>query len=274
MARIYKQAAIYDARIVGMRNLWEPSTQFMGKPVEKPNYLVSVIVKKTRANWFEEPVFANFVKACNELYTASLSHIPFQQVVWPVKDGDVPDVGKTQVDWRVGNWLLTGSSTSPIEVMINQGGVPVPLRNRAGVKPGDHVMVATAIAVNSNDARKIKVYINKVVFMAEGEEIVVGTGVSANELMEQAKAQGLNVTGYGGGGAPQQGFGPGFVPSTPSPAGFETATAPSGTSQQGFGSAFPSNGPQTGSAPAPAAPPAQQGFTTPGGFVSPTGFPR
>lgn len=274
MARIYKQAAIYDARIVGMRNLWEPSTQYMGKPVEKPNYLVSIIVKKTRANWFEEPVFANFVKACNELYTASLSHIPFQQVVWPVKDGDVPDVGKAQAEWRMGHWLLTGSSTSPIEVMINQGGVPVPLRNRAGVKPGDHVMVATAIAVNSNDARKIKVYINKVVFMAEGEEIVVGTGVSANELMEQAKAQGLNVTGYGGGGAPQQGFGPGFVATTANPA-IPDVPAPFGAANTSGGTAgFPSNGPQTGSAPAPVSPPAQQSFVTPGGFVAPTGFPR
>lgn len=256
MARIYKQAAIYDARIVGMRNLWEPSTEYMGRAVDKPNYLCSIIVKKTRANWFEEPVFANFVQACKELYAASLSHIPFAQVTWPVKDGDVADVGRSQAEWRIGHWLLTGSSTSPIEVMINQGGVPVPLRNRAGVKPGDHVMVATALAVKANDPRGVKVYINKVVFMAAGDEIVIGTGVSAHELMEQAKAQGLNVTGYGGGGAPQQGFGPGFV-STPG------APAP-----------FPGSGSQTGFAPSPVAPPSGNGFSTPGGFTPPTGFPR
>jgi len=140
MARIYKQAAIYDARIVGMRNLWEPSTKYMGKSGWKTELPRFCYREENSRHWSQEPVFANFVKACTELYAASLSHIPFPQVIWPVKDGDVPDVGKTQVDWRIGNWLLTGSSTSPIEVMINQGGVPVPLRNRAGVKPGDHVM--------------------------------------------------------------------------------------------------------------------------------------
>jgi Protein of unknown function (DUF2815) len=267
VARIYKQAAIYDARIIGMRNLWEPSTEFQGKKVDKPNYLCSIIVKKTRANWFEEPAFANFVKACQELYTASLSHIPFQQVTWPVKDGDVPDVGRAQTEWRMGNWLLTGSSTSPIEVSIVQGGVPIPLRNRAGVKPGDHVMVATAIAVKANDPRGVKVYINKVVFMAEGDEIVVGTGVSANELMEQAKAQGLNVTGYGGGGAPQQGFGLGATP------GFVPPSAPplQGT-QTGFTS--PPVSPSWGvdrNAPPPVTPPASPPNW---GNVPPTGFPQ
>jgi len=82
----------------------------------------------------------------------------------------------------------------------------------------------------------VKVYINKVVFMAEGEEIVVGTGVSANELMEQAKTQGLNVTGYGGGGAPQQGFDrdlPRHRKPSPSPGQFGTPQQPTAP--------FPSN---------------------------------
>ena len=36
---------------------------------------------------------------------------------------------------------------------------------------------------------------NNVVFMNPGEEIAIGNGVTGAELMEQAKAQGLNVTG-------------------------------------------------------------------------------
>jgi hypothetical protein len=158
-------------------------------------------------------------------------------------------------------------------VFINQGGVPVPLRNRAGVKPGDYVTVTTSIAVKTNDPRGVKTYINKVIFMAPGEEIVIGNATSATELMEAAKQQGMNVTGFGGGGAPQQGFtGGGFAPppasSVPSPGQTGTAPNPAGNA------AFPSNGPQQGFAPPPVAPPAQQGFGIPGGVTPPTGFPR
>jgi hypothetical protein len=285
MARIYKQSAIFDCRIFNLRNLWEPSTQYMGKTVEKPNYLVGILTKKTRANWYEEPALKAFAKSCEELYDAALSHIPFQQVIWPIKDGDVDELGRAVPEWRRGNWLLNGSSTTPIEVSINQGGVVVPLRNRTEVKPGDYVMVTTSIAVKANDPRGIKTYINKVLFMGPGEEIVIGSGgVSANELMEKAKAQGLNVTGYGGGGAPQQGFGPlppnggpqpgfqqgfAFAPTPAQPAG-QPATGQFGTSGQQGGSAFPSSG----LAPSPISPPGQQGFATPAGFNAPSGFPQ
>jgi hypothetical protein len=30
--RVYKNSAVYECRIVGMRNLWEPSTEYMGDP--------------------------------------------------------------------------------------------------------------------------------------------------------------------------------------------------------------------------------------------------
>jgi hypothetical protein len=268
--RVYKTAAIYDARIIGMRNLWIPSREYMGKPTEKPNYLASVIIKKTRANWFEEPALADFTRACQELYTAALSHVPFQQVQWPIKDGDVNEAGRAPAEWRKGQWLLTGSSTSAIEVTMVQNGVPTPLRNQAEVKNGDYVAIGTALAVKMNDPRGVKCYLNKVMFMAPGEEIVIGTSVSAAELMAGAKAQGLNVTGFGGGGAPQQGFG--FAP-TPVPAVVQTATGPFMTPHPQAGFASPSNGPQTGFAPSPVQPPAGNGFATPGGFNAPTGFP-
>lgn len=280
MARIYKQSAIYDARAAGIRNLWEPSREYMGKPTEKPNYLATVVVKKTRANWFEEPALAAFVQSCQELYSAAMSGIPFPQINWPIKDGDVDELGRAPAEWRKGHWILTGSSTSPIEVFIVQGGVPVPLKARIDVKPGDHVMVTTAIAVKANDIRGVKCYINKVVFTGPGEEIVIGNSTSATEMMAAAKAQGMNVTGFGS-GAPQQGFGfggggiaqQGFG-SAPmgAPVG-QTAPGQFGTTGQASGSAFPSNPAPGGFAPPPVAPPSGNGFTPPGGFTPPTGFP-
>jgi hypothetical protein len=270
MARVYKQSAIYNSRIASMRNLWEPSKEYMGKAVEKPNYLVTIVIKKTRANWFEEPALAAFTLSCQELYSAAMSHLPFQQIQWPIKDGDVPDPGRAQAEWRTGHWILNGSSTSPIEVFIVQGGTPIPLKNRAGVKPGDYVAVTTSIAVKVGDARGVKCYINKVMFMGEGEEIVIGSATSATELMEAAKAQGLNVTGFGGGGAPQAGFG--FAP-TPVPAVVQTATGPFMTPNPQAGFVSPSNPSGNGFAPPPVQPPAQQGFGTPGNFNAPSGFP-
>jgi hypothetical protein len=263
--RVYKPATIFNARMVGMRNLWEPSREYMGKPTDKPNYLVTVIIPKTRALWWEEPVLNDYTKAANELYTAAMSHTPFAQIGWPCKDGDVTDPGRAQADWRRNAWVLTGSSTSPITVTINQNGVPVPLMNRAQVKPGDFVAVGISLAVNSNNPRAVKCYCNTVMFMGPGEEIAVGNSVSAAELMEQAKAQGLNVTGYGGGGAPQQGFG-----SAPT-GGFAHQPAPV---QPGQSVPFPSNSGPIGVAPPPVQPPGQQpSFAAPGGFNAPTGFP-
>lgn len=265
--RIYKTASIYEARIIGMRNLWEPSTEYMGKRQDKPSYIVSVIIKKTRGHWSEEPTLAAFTQAASALYTEALSHIPQQQVEWPFKDGDIPDPVRGQAEWRKGHWFLTGTSTSPIDVSIIQNGVPMPLKNRMDVKNGDYVGLAVSIAVNSNDQRKVKCYCNKVMFMAPGEEIVLGGSVSNMDLMAEAKAKGLNVTGFGG-GASQQGFG--FAPSTGGPAGFVPVTAPSGINAPGFGSAFPSNG----LAPPPVNPPARPSFTAPGGFTPPTSFPQ
>lgn len=265
--RVYKTASIYEARIIGMRNLWEPSTEFMGKKQDKPSYIVSVIVKKTRGHWSEEPGLASFTQAASALYSEALSHIPFQQVEWPFKDGDIPDPVRGQAEWRKGHWFLTGTSTSPIEVSIIQNGVPMPLKNRMDVKNGDYVGLAVSIAVNSIDARKVKCYCNKVMFMAPGEEIVLGGSVSNMDLMAEAKAKGLNVTGFSG-GAPQQGFGQGFAPLPASPA---SPTAPAGFGMAGAGNAsFPSNG----LAPPPVSPPAQQGFTAPSGFTPPMGFPQ
>ncbi len=255
--RVYKQTTIFNGRATGMRNLWEPSTEYKGKKQDKPSYLFSFIVPKTRGHWSEEPQFAGFTQAAQELYQQVMSHIPFPQIIWPVKDGDVsPEVGKSPVEWAKGHWFITGSSSSPIDTNIVQAGVPVKIANRALVKPGDFVAVGIALAQNSNTANAVKCYINSVLFMGPGEEIAVGNSISGAELMAKAKEQGLNVTGFGG---VQQGFGAqqGFVspPTTVLPP--SQLQAPSGF----------------GGAPAPLQPPQGQ-FASPGGFAPPSGFPQ
>ncbi len=270
--RIYKQTTVFNGRATGMRNLWEPSTEYKGKKQDKPSYLFSFIVPKTRGHWSEEPLFAGFTQAAQELYQQAMSHIPFPQIVWPVKDGDVsPEVGKSPIEWARGHWFLSGSSSSPIDTNIVQAGVPIKIANRALVKPGDFVAVGIALAVNSNTPNAVKCYINSVLFMGPGEEIAVGNSISGAELMAQAKQQGLNVTGFGAGmpnggfGAPpQQGFTQGFAPQTANPALLGTAP------QQMAGAVSPSN---FGGAPAPLQPPQGQ-FASPGGFAPPSGFPQ
>ncbi len=249
--RIYKQATIFNGRATGMKNLWDPSTMYKGKQQDKPSYLFSFIVPKTRAHWSEEPQFAGFTAAAQELYQQAMAHIPFPQIIWPIKDGDVsPEVGKSPIEWARNHWFVTGSSSSPIETNIVQNGVPVKIMNRAMVKPGDYVAVGVALAVNSNTANAVKIYVNSVLFMGPGEEIAVGNSITGTELMAKAKEQGLNVTGFG---APQQ------------PQGFNTGTPPLQTP--------PALNAGFGGAPAPLQPPQGQ-FATPGGFAPPSGFPQ
>jgi hypothetical protein len=282
--RVYIYTTIFGVPITGLKNLWEPSREYQGKPTQKPNYITSIIIPKTRAHWSEEPVLAGFTAGCQELYAKAMSHIPFAQVVWPIKDGDVPEPGKNPVDWMKGRWFLNGSSSSPIKVDIVQGGQPVPLINRAGVKPGDIVTLSGALAVKQNDPRGVKFYANNVLFMGPGEEIAIGNGVTGAALMEQARAQGLNITGFtpgggfGGGQVGQGGFQPppvvsGFAPQ----GGFQPGAAP----VQGGFAPPPAQPPQFaapvqggfGQTPQPGFQPVQGGFAPgPGGFVPPQGF--
>jgi hypothetical protein len=300
--RIYSPAMCFGLRIVGLRNLWDPTTEYQGKKQDKPTYLTGFITPKTRANWFEEPVLNDVTRALQELYNKALSHIPFPQVVWPIKDGDTPEPGKTPADWMRGHWYLPGSSTSPINTEIAQNGQTVKITNRAIVKPGDFAAVSFSYAVKTNDARAVKAYCNSVLFMNPGEEIAVGNSVTGKELMEKGLAQGLQITGFSagggggfggggfGGGQPQQGFNQGGFQAQQGgqPGGFPGnggfAQTQGGPAQTGFagnpnngagnGSAFPSNQPQGQqqyNAPAPAQP-QNNGFGSygTGGQANPT----
>lgn len=241
----YENFTIFGARIYGMRNLWQPATEYMGKPTQRPSYIAGFLAPKTRAHWSEEPIFAGVWGAMQKIYAATMNGMPYNMVDWPIRDGDIPAPGKPQADWAKGTWMFGGNSGDTIKVEIVQNGVPVPLVNRATVKPGDFVSVGGATAVKSNQPNGIKFYINTVLFMSPGEEIAVGNSVSGAELMHYAQQQGLNVTGFGGGGG---GFGGG------QPGGF--SPNPGGQPSGGFTHGSPGQG-------QPVAPP-----NTAGGFVT------
>lgn len=266
MARKYENVMVLNARATNIRNLWEPSREYLGKPTEKPNYLFGCIVKKTQAHWSQEPVLAGLTAAMMKVHAETMGQaVPYQAVNWPIKDGDIPEPGKTAAEWAKGHWMITGSSGDIIKVEIVQGDKLVPLPNRALVKPGDFCMFGGAVAQKQNDARGIKLYINAVTFTGAGEEIAVGNSVTGAELMAQAKAQGLNPVGFapaaaGGFGAVPQGFpGAGAAPGFAPPQHQQMAPQPAP-------GAFP-GAPQPGFAPQGA-----PGFTPPGTAMQQPGF--
>jgi hypothetical protein len=256
-----------NARITGLRNLWEPSREFRGQATQKPNYLTSVIVPKTKGHWSQEPSLMEFAQACQQLYTKAMqpNGIPFDRVTWPVKDGDLPpDVGRPVIEWARGHWFIGGSSTTPINVEMVQGGAAVKLMNRAGVKPGDYVSISGALAVKTNDNFGVKMYVNNVLFMAPGEEIAIGNSESGAQMMAKAQAQGLNVQGFAPAHAAAGGFGNGqSFNSSGNVVPFQQPQQQTGVGDFGGG----------GFAPAPAQPPGNfsgsfQGLP-PSGFTPP-----
>jgi hypothetical protein len=272
--RIFVNATIYGARITGLRNLWEPSLEYMGKKTDKPNHLTSIIVPKTQALWYNEPILAGFAAAGAELFAKVFQpmSIPFEQIVWPVKDGDYPPApGKAPIEWCKGHWFISGSSSTPINVAIVQNGQAVPLQNRATVKAGDYVVTSGAIAQKTNDPRGVKLYINNQLFIAPGEEIAVGNSKSSAELMAEAQAKGMAITGF----APAHaGFGGGVPFSQPgAPGGFGVAPGQPNGGPAAFAAPAPMQPPAGFGQPAPSAfPPGQGQPVAPAGFPSSTGF--
>lgn len=196
--RHYESATVFGARIVNMKHLWTPSTEFAGKPTQKPNYFATFIAPKTKSHWSEEPVFAGLMGAYNKLVQQAgmqLQHV----TSWPIKDGDVPEPGKDVAEWARGQWVFSGSTGNLPNVEVVQNGTPVKLAQRAIVKPGDFAAVGLTAAFKMNDVRGIKHYLSTVLFTGQGEEIVFSDfGVSGDEMLQQAQQQGMNVTGFSG----------------------------------------------------------------------------
>ena len=224
--RQYEAATVFNARIADMRHLFTPSTVYKGQPTQKPNYFAMFLVKKTVAQWFQEPALAGIAAACGKIYQTN-PHI----LAWPVVDGDVPSPEGKSSEFAKGHWIFSASSGNPPNVEIVQaGGVLTKLTNKVGVKSGDYVMAGVTAAVKQNDPRGVKLYLNAVVFSSPGEEIVFANSVSGAELMRMAEQQGLRPAGFSaspGGFAPQGA--PGFTAPAPRPGTF---VAPPTTFQQ------------------------------------------
>lgn len=263
--RQYEAATVFNSRIVDMRHLWNPSNEYLGQPTQKPNYFGTFLVPKTQGHWSNEPVFASVMAAFGKLLQGQLQGFAANPnaVMWPIADGDMPSPAGKSSEFAKGHWLYSASTGNPPKVeLVQAGGSLVTLPGRAGVKPGDYCMTGLTAAVKKNDARGVKFYLNGVFFSAPGQEIVFANSVSGEEMLKQAQAQGMHVTGFQGGGgfgAPQGGF-----PGAGQPQGFGAPQQQSnwGASQgqpQGFGQ------PQQGA----------PGFTPPAGFPgTPQGQPQ
>jgi hypothetical protein len=236
--RQYEPFTLFDARIVDMRHLWNPSTEYKGQPTKSPNYFAGFIVPKTKAAWHEEPALAGLVQAMGKLHTNNP-----QLVDWRIEDGDTPNAEGKSSEFAKGHWLFNASSGNPPNVeLVQAGGALVKLQNKIGVKSGDYCMVGGTAAVSGQNNRAVKLYLNAVVFTAPGEEIVFANSVSGAELMQQAQRQGLQVAGFSPGGA--GGFtqpGAGFAPTTANPATPAFGAPAPGGPAFGGGAAFPSN---------------------------------
>ena len=238
--RHYEATTAFNVRIVDMRHLWVPSTEYKGKKQDMASYFASFITPKTRAAWHEEPVLAGISAACGKLYQASPGLIN-----WPITDGDLPNAEGKQSEWAKGHWMFSASTyNNPPNVEIVQaGGALAKLTAKIGVKSGDYCMVGVTASPKADSSRGVKLFLNAVVFTGPGEEIVFANSVSGAELMAAAQAQGLQVSGFSD--APSQdtlfggnpGPAPTFAPSGAASPTFGTAPAASVTS------AFPSNTP-------------------------------
>jgi len=257
---------VFNARIVDMRHLWTPSTEYRGQQTQKPNYFSLFIVPKTQAHWSQEPVFGSVMQAFTKLLQGTLqwSAQNPNAINWPIADGDMPSPDGKSSEFAKGHWLFSASTGNPPNVeLVQAGGALVKLQNKVGVKAGDFVMTGITAAVKQNDPRGVKFYLNAVVFTAPGEEIVFANSVSGAELMRMAQQQGLQVAGFSG--SPGPGFGTpqsgGFAPPAGAP-GFTPPPGPSGHGNPGFGQP---PAPITGNPAAPAfGAPAPGGM--PGGF--------
>jgi hypothetical protein len=248
--RQYEPVMLFNLRIVDMRHLWTPSTEYKGKKQDKPNYFSMFISPRTKAQWHEEPALAGLAAACMKLYANNP-----QLQIWPAQDGDMPNAEGKSSEFAKGHWILSASTNNPPIVELTQpGGALVKLQNKVGVKSGDFVMGAFTCAVNTQNPRAVKTYLNTVVFTSPGEEIVFANSVSAAQLMEDARKQGFNPTGFSpspGYGAPAGGGFPGAGQPFVAPGGTPGFTPPAG----GFAppNTAPAN-PAFGGAPAPSGP--------------------
>lgn len=203
---------LFDVRTIYTQRLWEPETKDVkGNPMETPQYSLTVIVPKTRANWAEEPALQTLGQAMHQVYQQQMAPagIQMQYVEWGVKDGDRPNTKGKIPEWGKGHWVVRiGSGFKPtVSAIVNGSEVELPAHTIGGRKlfgDGDRAIVSVGVTVSGANPSRIKLYLGTTVFSAKDEAIQLGGGVSAAEMIAQAKAQGVNVQGIAGPAVGQQ----------------------------------------------------------------------
>jgi hypothetical protein len=198
--------SIFGGQALYISRLWTPETTDYksGKPLDKPRYSVLVRYPKTVKEWNQEKVFASVTDACRKIYAKHFSGMPLDRLIVPVKDGDQANAAGKINDWGKGHWWIKADTTSPDYLAIEaiQNGKPMELpSDRIGgrriVKDGDFCILTVGLAKSEGRDPGIKTYLNAITFTGPGEEIKLGSRVSTEALLEQARAQGLSVQGYG-----------------------------------------------------------------------------
>lgn len=199
--------SIFGAQALFIRRLWEPETKdfLTQKPLDKPRYSVSIRVPKTAARWQDEKIFASVTAACRKLYADNFKGIPIDSIGWPVKDGDRPNAKSVVTEWAAGHWLMRADTTSPeyttIEAVQNGKAVELSAAKMGGrtvVKDGDLCILTVGLAKSGRGDPAIKTYLNGIVFTGPGDAIKLGSRPSSEDLLRQAREQGLAVNGVGG----------------------------------------------------------------------------
>ena len=199
--------ALFGGQALFIRRLWDPETTDYktGKPLDKPRYSVTARFPKTKAKWTDEPAFASVREASLKIYQEHFRGRPVESLIWPVKDGDRPSGTGSVSSWGAGHWWVRADTSSAdyltIEAVQNGKTIDLPaqkLGGRSVVKDGDLCILMVGIAKSEGVAPGLKTYLNGIVFTAPGEEVVLGSKPDTAALIEQARAQGLDVRGLGG----------------------------------------------------------------------------
>ena len=195
------QSAVVIGRGAYIDALWTPATtDMLGKPRDKPQYSISIIVPKTAATWFQEPALSSVKAACAAVYIEEFQPKGFLplQLTYPVRDGDLPNAKGHVVEWQKGHWVFRLSSTIPGSFAVSGaiGGQTqvMPAATIGGTRPydnGDEVLTEFAVK-KSPQKVGVSFYLGSVHFQAKRAKIDLG-GVKSTpqEMLAKAQAQGL-----------------------------------------------------------------------------------
>jgi hypothetical protein len=214
MARELQKVILMNAQLVYTNRMFEAETVDMaGAPLKKPTWSVSMRYPKTTKNWFDEPLLASLRGACGVIKSREMSHVPFERIEFPVKDGDLPNKKNKIPAWAAGHWIIRANTTikAPLVEQRVDGVVTALQAIQLGGQrlwgDGDYAGVVMAVGKRLTDDIGIKCYLNSVCFMSHGEPLnTAGEPTDWDIAVSQAAEQGINIRadspGFNAGGFP------------------------------------------------------------------------